>query len=372
MEATSTTTKAIANRTIARRNATSVSVLFCSLLGREFMVVSAEIIRNLDDLVRIDFQGARDSYFLWLLISSGAVAAGVILEGPEVIHESARVLRNLLDHNERRTPRWIVLVGLLGWILVAVGVAGEGIAEAVVSKTDSQLEFLNRTLLTEEQNRVALANERAESAITQAGDVASQATALRALLKEEQQIIEKFREQSTKTEARLSEATAALTNATARLESTQERLELANRRHGLRETLLIEAKVARDARLAPFAGQHVKVSDCERHSDRAASQDPTGVERRETLAELMAELLGAQWLPVEDQQSCVADPRGRGIDVLIESTAVNSTRQAAEALASVLHDALLDPREKSTVQRVPGVVLGDRYTIVVYVDDNRP
>lgn len=332
------------------------------------MVVSAETIRHLDDLVRLDLQFARDSYFLWLLVSSGMVALGVILEGPEVIHESSRVLRNLFrpNDNKRVTPSWIVLVGLLGWILVAIGVAGEGIAEAVVSKTDSQLEFLNRTLLTEAQTQVALANARAVEAIKETGTVSARADSLGTLLKEEQETNKRFQKEARKAEARLLEASAVLTNVTVGLD-------LANRRRGPRETLLIEAKVASDPRLAPFAGQPVEVSNCERHlSDPAASQDPSGAERRQTLARLMSVLLGAQWLPKEDQQSCVADPRGRGIDVLIEPTAVTSTQQAAEALALVLHDALHDQREKPDVQRITGIVLGDRYTIVVYVDDNRP
>lgn len=38
--------------------------------------------------------------------------------------------------------------------------------------------------------------------------------------------------------------------------------------------------------------------------------------------------------------------------------------------ACFLHGAILDPREKPDVANVPGALLGDRYTILVFVDNN--
>src|ERR1700680_2778361 len=106
------------------------------------MSVTPDFIRALDELVRRDLQELRDSYFTWLLISTGIVIIGVLLEGPELVWEVNEIFRQRrLSKNtelgasipEPRTPSWIMLMALIGWLLVSLGVAGEGIFEGFVS-----------------------------------------------------------------------------------------------------------------------------------------------------------------------------------------------------------------------------------------------
>ena len=99
----------------------------------------------------------RDQYFSYLLWSSMAVAIGVALEGPEVIHEARNVLRKI---QEKARP-WITLVALIGWILVALGVLGEGISEALVSRADGDIQAFN--------------DKRLADAITKSGDAKTSA-----------------------------------------------------------------------------------------------------------------------------------------------------------------------------------------------------
>jgi hypothetical protein len=128
---------------------------------------SPDLIQTLDELIRADLQNTRDSYFWWLIASSAVVALGVILEGPEVIHETIGLFHRGSE-SERLTPAWINVLALFGWILIAVGVAGEGIAEAFVSKADGVLQTFNDILLTDARKEAAFAIERAASAYERA------------------------------------------------------------------------------------------------------------------------------------------------------------------------------------------------------------
>lgn len=99
---------------------------------------------------------ARDFCFSCLLLSSGLVALGVVLEGPEVIHEARKILRRV----RTEAPSWITLVALIGWVLVVVGVAGEGISEALIFRADGNIQTFN-------DQRLADTQRDAEDAIAQ-------------------------------------------------------------------------------------------------------------------------------------------------------------------------------------------------------------
>src|SRR5580700_2730103 len=129
------------------------------------MSVTPGFIRALDELVRTDLQGLRDTYFRWLLLSTGVVVLGVLLEGPELIWEIYGLRKSRQSSiseletpiRERRTPKWIILLSLLGWLFVSVGVAGEGAFEALVSNADGLLQTFNNTLLSDISNRASKA-----------------------------------------------------------------------------------------------------------------------------------------------------------------------------------------------------------------------
>ena len=88
------------------------------------------------------------------MISSGVVALGVVFEGPEIVRETVGVIRRSSEP-KRKTPSWITLLALVGWLLVVLGVAGEGIAEALVSKADGLIQTFNDIVLTDAQHEIA-------------------------------------------------------------------------------------------------------------------------------------------------------------------------------------------------------------------------
>jgi hypothetical protein len=84
------------------------------------------------------------------------------------VHEIVPVLRSIFRRNNsegvRHTPDWIKLVGLLGWVLVVVGVAGESIFEALEARADGILQTFNEILLTDAQKQASDAKTSAEGA----------------------------------------------------------------------------------------------------------------------------------------------------------------------------------------------------------------
>jgi hypothetical protein len=158
------------------------------------MVVPLGFVRKLDELVRTDLQNLRDAYFYRLVLSAAVVAIGVLLEGPEVIHETKAVFRRQPESRARRP--WITLVALVGWILVVLGVAGEGIAERYVSQADGLLQEFTNILLNDAVKETAFAIAQAEIAKTAAGDANARASGL-------QKEAEKLRQRNLETEAEL-------------------------------------------------------------------------------------------------------------------------------------------------------------------------
>jgi hypothetical protein len=128
------------------------------------MSIPLEILRDLDELVRTDLQGLRDSYFHWLLIATWAVLIGVLVEGPEVVRD----LRDGFLMWRKRPPAhshhpfWILILSSVGWFLISVGVVGEGIFESLVSKGDVLVQTFNDILLGAAERQAADAILRAQ------------------------------------------------------------------------------------------------------------------------------------------------------------------------------------------------------------------
>jgi len=138
------------------------------------MSTSTFVSGTLDALVRADFENFRDLWFWWLLFSSAVVALGVTLEGPEVVHEFMSSIRGLPNG---KTPPWIKFLGSIGWILIVLGLVGEGISENFVSKADGLVQTFNAIELAATERQLgevnltaAQANERAAQANKEAED----------------------------------------------------------------------------------------------------------------------------------------------------------------------------------------------------------
>jgi hypothetical protein len=174
-----------------------------------------ELASKIDDLMRVDLEYWADWWFRFLKVSTALVVIGVVFEGPEVFHVGVSVFRHwwhvivnwwqtkrrLTDFcgwdevcpelnviarpNESRTPNWIAVMGLIGWMLVVFGVAGEGIAETVLADADSNLRSFNNALLTEARKETALALERSAETRLETAKLRTEAARLTELAEHE-------------------------------------------------------------------------------------------------------------------------------------------------------------------------------------------
>ena len=120
------------------------------------------IVHTLDEAIRLDLQNLRDSYFSWLLISAAIVVIGIVMEGPEILYEIREVVRRRFSGQKSPdAPDWVSVVALIGWALVVLGVAGEVVAEGLVSRADSTLQTFNNILLSDAVKEAASAKASA-------------------------------------------------------------------------------------------------------------------------------------------------------------------------------------------------------------------
>jgi hypothetical protein len=127
--------------------------------------VSPEIIDALDKSIREELQKTSHFFFLWVLISAFVVGAGVALEGPELLHEMWPRLFTCFTRGSvtriRTFKRVIKKIGFWGWLLVVVGILGEGIFEALQNRAEGQLQTFNDILLADAQRNAG--NARASA-----------------------------------------------------------------------------------------------------------------------------------------------------------------------------------------------------------------
>jgi hypothetical protein len=129
------------------------------------MNLSPDVVRFLplvDEAMRQDSRELRDSIFTTLLISTAVVVIGIVMEGPEIIHETFWERRV-----EKAAPGWFKVLGFFGWLLIVGGVAGEFVFEAFVSTADNVVQRLDNVLLSSRQSELdrVLSGERANSAL---------------------------------------------------------------------------------------------------------------------------------------------------------------------------------------------------------------
>jgi hypothetical protein len=185
------------------------------------------LVPKLDEAIRGDLLGCRDWYFGWLVASSVIVAVGVLMEGPEVVHDTINFFRT----GETKTkPAWITVLALFGWLLVAVGVAGEGIAETLVSKADGAVQTFNEILLTEARKEAGAAEASAEGAAMAASlatDSAGEAMTLAHDARKEADSFERdivsAKEQAAKAESHLAEALRQVASAEAEISALRKK-----------------------------------------------------------------------------------------------------------------------------------------------------
>jgi hypothetical protein len=125
-------------------------------------------------VTKANLQHLRDIYFDCLLACTGLVGIGLLMEILEIAHDVLEAIgRKSREHKywlsfpiDRKeypeaSPRAKVLSGV-GWVLIVLGVAGEGVFEGFVSKYDTALSHMTDTIVAEAQEESANAEATAK------------------------------------------------------------------------------------------------------------------------------------------------------------------------------------------------------------------
>lgn len=146
------------------------------------MLPFPDLIRFIDQLTRDDLRALSDSYFLGLVLSSIVVGVGILLEAPEAIHTLIEVCKDVRfpGRKSKEPSKLVKACGVLGWLIVLTGVAGEGIFEWYAAKADGLVQSFNNIVLEADERDILSANQlagRAADAAKTAEDAANGAIA---------------------------------------------------------------------------------------------------------------------------------------------------------------------------------------------------
>lgn len=117
----------------------------------------------IDLATKANLQHCRDIYFDCLLACTGLVGLGLLMEVLEIKHD----LLEAIGRKSRKRKYWLALpidrreypeaspcakvLATVGWVLIVVGVAGEGVFEGFVSKYDTALSKVTDAIVAEAQ-----------------------------------------------------------------------------------------------------------------------------------------------------------------------------------------------------------------------------
>jgi hypothetical protein len=140
------------------------------------MSLDPDLTAALGKMMRGDLDAWSNIWFWTLVCSTIAVAIGIICEAPEIwlsvgfggeitsrirgfwyvrirktdLNGWERLCPELMARNDRHV-KWVAKWGLIGWTLVAIGVAGEGVAEYFVNDAETNIRSFDEVLLSETQ-----------------------------------------------------------------------------------------------------------------------------------------------------------------------------------------------------------------------------
>ena len=116
-----------------------------------------------------------DKYFARLTWSSILVAVGVALEGPEVVLEFSSLFSKRFH---RESPQWLKTVGLVGWLLVVVGVVGEGWFELRAARVEADIRAVDNARIDETSRKALAADNASDHALEEAKQLNERTAAL--------------------------------------------------------------------------------------------------------------------------------------------------------------------------------------------------
>lgn len=132
-------------------------------------MLSPELSKRLDDLMRADLVSWRLFWFTWLDRFTAFVVFGLFCEGPELAIELAHIVSRRYQKIRfgftlptPELPEIVKIVAFVGWLFIVIGVWGELYTQSYVSDADTNIQAFNAGAL-------AAAEERASAASASAG-----------------------------------------------------------------------------------------------------------------------------------------------------------------------------------------------------------
>jgi hypothetical protein len=147
-----------------------------------------ELIAKLNECASARFVALRDASLFWQTVFSRIVIAGLLFEGPELVHEMLSIIGNWFPNVGTKFPRFKVVISskgfieyaklaaFLGWILIIVGLGGELRTSASIVDFSARIEECSDAKVTkatleagDAAQSAKSAREEAETAKTAAG-----------------------------------------------------------------------------------------------------------------------------------------------------------------------------------------------------------
>ena len=123
----------------------------------------SEIAKFLAPAVQMALGTLRRQDEFCLNCSTVLVAIGVILEAFEIVHELREKLGSFKFHHPEM-PKWMLVAGFAGWLMIVAGVTGEFVFESAVNIRSEELESISNALLGDTEISATEASKRASAA----------------------------------------------------------------------------------------------------------------------------------------------------------------------------------------------------------------
>jgi hypothetical protein len=130
--------------------------------------LTPELVEYINKLMRADLFEWRNFLFDKLLLSTKLVALGLLLEGPELTWDMFSLFRQWrfktrfhFSVPEGHPSAGVKVAAFVGWILIAVGVAGEWYLETMIESADAGIQSAISVELANTENQTSLLNLRA-------------------------------------------------------------------------------------------------------------------------------------------------------------------------------------------------------------------
>jgi hypothetical protein len=130
--------------------------------------VLPEIIEALDNNIRDDLQSFAHELFVWGMACTIFVGVGVLMEGPEILHELwPKIFTRFTWQSHERLAlfeRTVKQIAFVGWFVIGVGVLGEGVFGLLQDRAEGQLQTFNDILLKDARFTATTASRAAKAA----------------------------------------------------------------------------------------------------------------------------------------------------------------------------------------------------------------